>query len=50
MQEKQCGINQQVLLTTSEESMTSGTVLGEEFFAISPVVVELNSTSRVDTE
>ena len=28
----------------------SGTVLWEEFFAISPVVVGISSTSRVDTE
>ena len=27
-----------------------GTVLREEFFAISPVVVGINITSRVDTE
>merc|ERR1719186_1654536 len=38
----------QVLNTTSEESILSGTVIGEESFAISPVVVGSNSTSRVD--
>jgi len=38
----------QVLNTTSEESIMSGTVIGEESFAISPVVVGINSTSRVD--
>merc|ERR1719186_469186 len=37
----------QVLNTTSEESIMSGTVIGEESFAISPVVVGINST-RVD--
>merc|ERR1719427_1252347 len=37
----------QVLNTTSEESIMSGTVIGEESSAISPVVVGINST-RVD--
>merc|ERR1719427_1409107 len=35
----------QVLNTTSEESIMSGTVIGEESFAISPVVVGINSTT-----
>merc|ERR1719186_225118 len=38
----------QVLNTTSEESIMSETVIGEESFAISPVVVGINNTSRVD--
>eukprot|EP00090_Calanus_glacialis_P042984 TRINITY_DN7612_c0_g1_i1.p1 TRINITY_DN7612_c0_g1~~TRINITY_DN7612_c0_g1_i1.p1 ORF type:complete len:1486 (-),score=621.94 TRINITY_DN7612_c0_g1_i1:145-4602(-) len=39
----------QVLETTSEEDILSGTTLGEESFIISPVVVG-NSSTRVDRE
>ena len=37
-----------VLETTSEEDVLLGTVVGEESFVISPVVVGDNSTSRVN--
>ena len=40
----------QVLDTTSEENILSGTRVGEESFSISPVMVGDNTTIRVNRE